>query len=300
MLVETGWVTCPVFLNGFPKAGLHLCELMVQKMAKPHTPYGERGPWVTTLAQRNFSLEPVPNMALRHMRFGQIPMTHYVKGHNPHSDELERLQYLCGHVLIIIIRDLRDVAVSQAYHMRDPDERRFPFPGKEHWQLMTGPDVLAAVIEGQGWLPSLAERWDAFKGWLASEWVHIVRFEDMVQHPVQAAKGIYWYAVERTSQVTGQNFQMHGREAARVVRDMVEAGKMTYRSPTYRKGEVGDWRDYFEDRHKRLAVETGLADQLIELGYTDDYEWKEREEQPTRKALYRAGESVRVWRYRND
>jgi len=235
---KTGWVCSPVFLNGFPKSGLHAFELMAQRVVKPHVPFGERGPWITILQDRNFSLKRVPKMKLRHMRMAQVPMTRYVKGHNPYDEDLERLQYMAGHALVVIMRDLRDVAVSQAHHMRH-----------------------------------LAERWRAFEPWLSCEWAHAVRFEDLIQRPKTVAAELFRYIVARTAQSIETDLKIDKQGMAQTVEDMADGPSHTSLSPTFREGKVGGWCDYFELEHRKASLETGLTDCLVCQGYEEDDDW---------------------------
>lgn len=44
------------------------------------------------------------------------------------------------------------------------------------------------------------------------------------------------------------------------------------KSSTFRKGEIGDWKNHFTDEHKHLFKKTaGKA--LIKMGYEKGYEW---------------------------
>ncbi len=45
-----------------------------------------------------------------------------------------------------------------------------------------------------------------------------------------------------------------------------------HRSPTFRKGKIGGWRESFTDEHKHLFKEIA-GDLLIRLGYEADFDW---------------------------
>jgi hypothetical protein len=42
---------------------------------------------------------------------------------------------------------------------------------------------------------------------------------------------------------------------------------------TFRKGKIGDWKNYFSEEIKNLFIISGLADILIKEGYEEDYNW---------------------------
>lgn len=44
------------------------------------------------------------------------------------------------------------------------------------------------------------------------------------------------------------------------------------RSPTFRKGKVGGWRESFTDKHKQLFKEVS-GDLLLRLGYEQGEDW---------------------------
>lgn len=264
---EAEFVCAPVYLNALPKSGLHALELMAQKVVKPSTAWGNQGTWITTLQDRSFSLEESDKLRRNLGGIARIPLTHYGKGHAPYTIKLERLHEVAGHAVILIIRDLRDVAVSQSFHMHSRNVHRYPFPGKEHWQMQTGPDILEAVIRGQGWMPSLADRWDAFTPWLECECVHVVRFERLVTDPVNVAEEVFRFVMGRTADTLQVNFKLDGEKMQQLIKEMAEAVYRTDRSPTFRKGVPGEWRERFEDRHYEAVEETGLMEYNIELGY---------------------------------
>ncbi|MBU2099597.1 MAG: hypothetical protein KKD00_12600, partial [Gammaproteobacteria bacterium] len=68
-----------LYLNGFPKSGLHLAELMVSAIFKPvrpdHNWYGTNA-WTTELK----NLDKSPKLAA-------IEPGHYLKGHSGWSEE---------------------------------------------------------------------------------------------------------------------------------------------------------------------------------------------------------------------
>jgi hypothetical protein len=42
---------------------------------------------------------------------------------------------------------------------------------------------------------------------------------------------------------------------------------------SFRKGIIGDWKNYFTEEIKKIFIERGGGDVLIELGYETDYNW---------------------------
>jgi len=54
--------------------------------------------------------------------------------------------------------------------------------------------------------------------------------------------------------------------------DILERSIDPKRSPTFRGGRVGDWRNHFTDEHKTL-FKSLAGDTLIRLGYETSHNW---------------------------
>ena len=97
-------------LDGFPKAGLHLCELMVSPVVQPQPSDAMyRDHWVGTFDGNAWTTDWIPIRATTY-RMARLTAGHYVKGHIGHTDDLEQFLYLLGASVVFIYRDLRDVA----------------------------------------------------------------------------------------------------------------------------------------------------------------------------------------------
>lgn len=261
-----------VYLNGFPKSGLHFAELMVQRVVNTYTkgPMSDM-PWVGTTDDRGFSLKTVPDMRLRYWIWGTLPSGYYVKGHVYYDEEVAHFLDLCGMSVIFIYRDLRDVAVSQVHQILDSGDN--PYPGKEFYQGMDFDEVLMVVIRGIGRYPGLIERWDHFSGWMDCDWVLPVNFEEMKEEPQATARNMLEYFLLRMAGALGTSFQIDDVRFTEIIEEMVEGGKRTHLSPSFRKGEIGNWEEAFSDEHKTVFKEAGGGKKLMELGYAKDEDW---------------------------
>ncbi len=75
------------------------------------------------------------------------------------------------------------------------------------------------------------------------------------------------YGLNRVSQVFGLAPNIMEENLDMVSEWMVEAGKKTEYSPTFRKGAVGGWREYFTPAIIGLFKETDKNNWLERLGY---------------------------------
>lgn len=256
-----------VYLNGWPKSGLHLAEQMASQFLDPmETEWNSNPPWNGILRDNSWSFRPCKRKKFHLARFAQIQPCHYFKGHAPHEKELEEHLERCGYSMFFVLRDLRDVAVSKAHQMQG----EHAFPGRGHWRRMDFGDVLLAAIEGRGWFPDLVTHWAGWAPWLDVDWVCPLRFKDLRYNTRDTAKKMLAYVVERTSSVMEMQLGLEGEQALEIVENMVEASRRREESSTFRRGEGGVWKEHFEKRHRDAFAELGGNEWLIELGYEQE------------------------------
>lgn len=256
-----------VFINGFPKAGLHLTELMVTCLARPFV----NRPWVGSF-QGNSWMTEFQDMEYIKARFWCPTPNTYVKGHCGYTDEIGEMLYDFDFAVIFVCRDLRDVAVSQSHHVTEEDER-LVHPDKEVYQKLKNHDeVLKAVITGIEGYPGIIERWETYAGWYDSPWAMKLHFEHMIDNPRPTAELIVRYVYGRAAQAMGLSITLNGEDMDRVVDAMLNMSKRTGMSATFRKGTTQQWKEEFTPEIKDLFKERA-GDWLIKMGYEKDNDW---------------------------
>jgi hypothetical protein len=264
-----------LYLNGFPKAGLHLLELMMSELIGASRNGRDSTEWLGTFKWHSWTNE-WQDMRRYLWRLSCLDRGNYLKGHSGHRQEIEYLMWYANIGHIFIYRDLRDVAVSQAHHILSDD----PTLRHEHrdlFQMLGGFDpVLSAVIGGLGPYPGLLERWELYAPWLDVEWVMRVRFEELRADPEGCARSFLTYAIHNATHLleerTGHILPTPETETE-LIRRMVEKSEQTHLSTTYRKGAVGDWREAFKDEHRDLFKQHDRAGWLVKLGYAENDDW---------------------------
>lgn len=260
-------------LNGFPKAGLHLAELMLAPVVLPQPADGLfRDHWVGTFRGHAWTADWLPLRTIT-FRLSRLQAGRLVKGHLGWAHDLEQFLYLSGAALVFVYRDLRDVAVSQTHHILNPDDHRYEHPDKAIYQEMSFDAALGAVIEGLGPYPGILERWALYAPWLGCEWVLQMPFERMREQPDLAAQQLLEYGLRRVSGAIGLEMRLDETEYAGLVELMVAAAAQRRLSPTFRKGQVGGWRDVFTEQHKASFKAHDAEGWLVRLGYESDKEW---------------------------
>ena len=198
-------------------------------------------------------------------RLSRVPDGCFVNAHCVYSPELaslfagERMRVVC------ILRDPRDVAVSQMHYIKQ--KKRHPIheafmalPSDEERLLFS---IRGGVLGGRELL-SLDERYRQFLGWQRDENSVLVKFEDLVGPRGGGSAEAQRRTVERVARHLG--VWVRKETVPSIEEDLFGLGR------TFRKGQIGSWRSEFSEEHERAAREVAGA-LLVELGYEADPGW---------------------------
>ena len=252
-----------LYINGFPKSGLHLAQQMIYRMFDPVNPddnwYGTN-PWTVL----KFDLDKAID------KISTITPGHYLKGHMGYMPELDELFTLLDVAMVFIYRDLRDVAVSQTYHIMTDDGKTYA-PRSQYSHLTTKDEVMLSVIEGKGIFAGVVERWNDYAPWLDMSHVHSIRFEDMVKKPEKVAGDffdwVYGLALSRDDAYLDKTVR---RESIDL---MVSEMKKKFERSTFRKGTTAQWKREFTHEHVTAFKATDKDNALYKLGYARKTDW---------------------------
>ena len=200
-------------------------------------------------------------------RLSRVPDGCFVNAHCVYSPELaslfagERMRVVC------ILRDPRDVAVSQMHYIKQ--KKRHPI----HDAFMALPSdnerLLVSIrggLLGKRTLLSLDERYRQFLGWQDDENAIVVKFEDLVGPRGGGSAEAQRRTVERVARHLGVPL-----DEETVVSPSIEEGLYGL-GRTFRKGQIGGWRSEFSEEHTQAAREVA-GPLLVELGYEADPDW---------------------------
>jgi len=271
-------------VNGFPKAGTHLlvrCMLVLGGQHQVDLVYLHRR--LRERVARDALLRPGEGVPLGIGNPTYFP-THEVErqlagmwegefaaGHIPYSDVFAGLLEKHDIKSLLILRDPRDTVVSLHYFiLSHPD-------GSRHFHLtqtLRRPEEqLLAVINGVETtnergavhLRSIGERVASVLSWLKLPLNYTARFERLV--------GAQGGGSEEAQQAEIAGIARH--VGLSLTSDQIrEVGAKLFGqgSKTFRKGQVGGWREHFRDEHK-AAFKRVAGQYLIELGYERDLNW---------------------------
>ncbi len=187
-----------------------------------------------------------------------------VKTHLPAEPELVRFVSGADFLTYFLYRDPRDVLVSRAH---------YGFIGPL-WKVHRG-FLNLSLDERLRWLITGFDRWSFHypgiatvyrrsMGWLECDGVLVLRYEELMGDRRRAIERIVDHFLQRIDRL--------GKTRAAIVEELI-ANVDPMRSPTFRRGNMGEWRTSFTAEHVKLFKEH-TGDLLVRLGYEEDQDWR--------------------------
>lgn len=255
-----------LYLNGFPKSGLHLARQMALCYCRPLFLKN----WVGTFKANGWSSEwvdldrPLKLLAA----LGVSPMS-FTKGHSGYHPVIAGCLRSARVCTVFVYRDFRDVAVSQMYHILSDDDERFVHPGKDKYRALGNKDaVLRAVITGLDEYPGLITRWAQYASWLDQDWVLALSYEDMRLRP-EIAAGRFLEHMLSAYDIALSSVEDMELETSH----LVDALGDTHKASTFRRGLVGGWKEYFNPELEQVFKDHDIDNWLERLGYAWEVEY---------------------------
>lgn len=174
--------------------------------------------------------------------------------------------------VVIMIRDLRDVCVSYAHHFGQSANQYYQksssMDEKLMWVLTNG------FGKEDGTIADFAMEASAVLDWVDHPHAMIFRYEDFVGPEGGGTVEAQEEALERLLRFL--ELDLTGEEKLFVLKNLY--GKFNQKrldkklTKTFRKGQIGGWREAFTEENKRVFKER-LGDLLIQFGYENDNNW---------------------------
>jgi hypothetical protein len=179
----------------------------------------------------------------------------------------ENIELLCqpGRVGYLILRDPRDVVLSEVFYALqiNPDHLL-------HDHLAAQPDIesrintiIRGIPEGPLKRVNVKDHYRRFLPWLRRNEFHEVRFETLIGEPRLTL-------IAMLEHLMGRGFEL-GIPYEQAV-DLLQEQMAPEKSLTYRKGQPGEWRQFFSEQNKHVFKEIA-GDLLVQLGYETDMTW---------------------------
>ncbi len=245
-----------ILSNSFPKAGKHLLARVLS--------------FLPLLVSR-WSCDAKPDKRFLLPQLHNIRKGQYLTGHLYWDQATVKVLNSENIRTLLIIRDLRDIAVSNAYYITHLDHHHRL---SSYFKTLPSDDerLMASIVGIDGQLltdgirsKSLGEHALGFMPWLDEPNCLTVRFEDLIG---KSGGGSASRQLETLKAITHHLGIDVSEEQLTYI-----ANHAFYRGArTFRKGQINDWRNHFTEAHKRAFKETA-GDILIKWGYGNGDDW---------------------------
>lgn len=252
----------PVLLGiSFPKSGTHLLDQILLGFSKV-APYSKRLHSFYAEYEGESGVKRAPEQALGWLdSLGPRDVASAHLFARP-----EAVARVCSSKFIpyFIFRDPRDVVVSHVFYVTGIEEHHVhheyylslpDFDSRLNTSILGRPD---ASVE----FPNIAERFAPYLDWMSQPQVLTIHFEDLIHDRAATLVRIMDHFLTRVP--------LHA--SRQLILDALESSINPRRSPTFRSGKTGEWKQYFTDEHKRIFKNVA-GDLLIRLGYEKNQDW---------------------------
>ncbi len=252
-----------LFANSFPKSGTHLLTQVLQGLARI-SPAVESGlPAIVTFDGPSGQPRPTAEIVrdVRRLRPGDIAY-----GHLHAQPDIVALLTAPGAATFFILRDPRDVVVSHVHYVTEMEPNHVhhayyrnalqDFDERLQTSILGRPNVDVPF-------PNIRERFEPYLGWFDRPEVLILHYEDFIRYREKTLLRVLNHAQRR-----GLSIRVGEQEALRALESAMDPA----RSPTFRSGKTGKWRDAFSESHK-VVFKDVAGDLLIQLGYEENNDW---------------------------
>jgi hypothetical protein len=200
-------------------------------------------------------------------RLAWVPEGCFVNAHCIYTPELAKLFRGQGMRSVCLLRDPRDLAISQMHYLKHNPPKKF-FGHEAFMALPSDHERLLVCIRGGELggrkLQSLDQRYRQFLGWTQDEEAVMVKFEDLVGTRGGGSAEVQRLAVGRVATHVGTSVS---EQTMRLVEEtLFGVGR------TFRKGQIGGWREEFSPEHEQ-ATKDVVGPLLVELGYEAGPNW---------------------------
>jgi hypothetical protein len=163
-----------------------------------------------------------------------------------------------------IFRDPRDVVVSHVFYVTDMEARHVHH---EYYRSLPDFDARLKVsilgrLDSEAEFPDIAGRFAPYMDWLNHPEVLTIHFEDLIHDRAAALTRIMEHFLARAPIPATR----------KLILDSLETSINPKKSPTFRSGKTGEWKNHFTDEHKKIFKDA-TGDLLVRLGYEQSKDW---------------------------
>jgi hypothetical protein len=231
-----------IYLVSYPRSGNTWVRFMLANLLSP----AEAG--VTFQNIKHF----VPDIHQDLDRIESLPRPRFIKSHAPAEPRYPRVIY--------IVRDGRDVYVSYYHYQRQqlpPDTEFADYLSREHWPCSWNEHVMS-------WLNL---NWDRDRFLL-------VRYKQLYENPERELRRIAAFSGLDVSkaQIIEAIHNASFESMRKIEETLGHPRQDRFSGPFVRRGQMGNWQDYFGEREKAIFKATENK-ALVRLGYEQGTVW---------------------------
>lgn len=182
---------------------------------------------------------------------------------------------------IICIRDPRDAIISAVYwmdwiygHLGSSHPKWGPFVLSDFvtWPMEKKINAMLRLTEKESNLAIQPMVHNALY-WMQNPDTHIIRFEDLVGEKGGGSQTAQENTMLELMDYLGSSSDLKRKYLLGLpLTEEKENASLFGGTPTFRKGQIGSWKEHFTDANKQLFKEL-LGEELILLGYEADDQW---------------------------
>ncbi len=254
---SNGW---PILLGvSLLKSGTHLLDQILTGFSRV-SPFTPHIPYVVTTRNASGNYYTPDELIEIIDTFKPLDV---IKAHLVASPQVCARVASADFVSYFLYRDLRDIVVSYSYYMKSYAFLRHhvhykDLPINECIKL-----TICGLTESRPPVTGIRQMALPFTGWLDQPGVLPLRFEDLVHNRRETLGKIVDHFLRRVDTLSTP------REK---IIDELQANIDPKRSPTFRSGKTGSWREHFTEEHKRLFKDEA-GDLLVKFGYEKNNDW---------------------------
>ena len=269
-----------IFLTATPRGGNNLLMACIKKI----------------LSHKIKWLGYGPNLLTQDIIDKLSPYNIILKSHLPYHQSVADLITKNNIKVIFIIRDPRDQVCSKSFTLKNQpkqDHNKDMHPSNykpkrppnihqkyKNWHIN---DIITSVIKTESMLEKYVcyheykdfynnfenitganGLYSLYTPWIEHPQVYTVKFEDLIGP--DGGGSLESQLIEIINIANHIGISLSKEEAHAI------ASSLFGNSPTFRKGQIGDWKNHFTEEHKELFKK--IAGQLlIDLGYESDFNW---------------------------
>lgn len=200
-------------------------------------------------------------LRLMESQFAKLEPYEYTAGHLPYCSALDGLLHQAGVRMLFVLRDPRDVVVSQVFHVLNHPHH---FLHGTYRGASTDTERFVLAIKGvrrrngSNLALGIRDKLAITEGWIGAQSALTLRFEDLVGPRGGGSSAAQQDSIAAIAEAAGLSLEPS---------EIEDVGRRSFATGgTFRRGVAGAWREHLQGEPERLLMEE-IGDYLTRRGY---------------------------------